>query len=289
MFCIILLYGNILLYNDNERGDYMKTSIPFMHKTTKIKSNCGDPLEIKLSSKELSWDGILVERGVSPFFHPKDVVTPNFYFAIEMQNTFDWSVTKNGEQIDLHTEPGDIWVNPPYTPFTHNIDVPCNFLIVNISQEKLFKSFDGKLPDNLEFLNNYSLQDKPLEHFLYLLLFETENKGKNGKDYIDNIIKMISNYYIKHYSNFNDLIKHRKPSSLITNEDMLEIDNYIEENLSIPITIEDLASILSVSKFYFLKEFKRANMITPYQYIIDKKMKAAKGASQPRRRGGANG
>ena len=63
----------------------MKTSIPFYHKVTNVRSNCGDPLNIELSSKDLAWEGILLERGSSPFFYPKDVVTPNFYFAIEME------------------------------------------------------------------------------------------------------------------------------------------------------------------------------------------------------------
>ncbi|WP_240838919.1 helix-turn-helix domain-containing protein [Acidaminobacter sp. JC074] len=254
----------------------MKTSIPFYHKVTGIKSDCGNPLDISLSSKDLNWEGILLERGTSPHFYPKDVVTPNFYFAIEMENTYSWRALKDGEQINISTEPGDIWINPPNTPFTHNIDVPCNFLILNISEKVMLDNFDGHLPEKLEFLNNYSIQDKTLENLIHLLFIEMESRGQNGKWFIDHAIKLFSNYFIRHYSNYYDLIDKVSRSSIIGPSEMDQIDEYIEENISLPIAIEDLANVLNVSKFHFLNEFKKYKGITPYQYILNRRIDRAK-------------
>lgn len=247
----------------------MKTNIPFYHKVTDVVSNCGEPLDITLSSHLLNWEGVLVERGTSPYFHPKDVVTPNFYFAIEMENTYSWDALKSGEKIALVTEPGDIWINPPNTPFTHNIDMPCHFLIVNISAETMYSHFSGQLPDSLEFLNNYNIQDKTLEHLMYLLLFEVENKGKNGSWYLKHLLKLYSNYFIRHYSNYNDLISEQTTSTIIRSQEMTLINQYITKNIMNPITIEELALEINVSKFHFLKEFKKYNGLTPYQYIMN--------------------
>ena len=55
-----------------------------------------------------------------------------------------------------------------------------------------------------------------------------------------------------------------------------KIDSYLNDNISANITIEDLASKLNYSKYYFLREFKKFTGVTPYQYIIDKKMQKAK-------------
>jgi len=254
----------------------MKTSIPFFHKVTNIKSNCGDPLDIKLSSHSLNWQGILVERGVSPFFYPKDVVTPNFYFAIEMENTYSWQALKGEKETILNTEPGDIWINPPNTPFTHNIDVPCNFLIINMSPETMMSHFEGHLPEGLIFLNNYSIQDKTLEHLMYLLLFEVEAKGSNGRWYLEHVLKLFSNYFIRHYSNYRDLKDDKKKSSIIDQKEMTIINEYIDENISLSITIEDLANELLVSKFHFLNEFKKYTGYTPYQHILNVRITRAK-------------
>jgi len=254
----------------------MKTSIPFFHKVTGIHSNCGDPLNIKLSSKTFKWEGLLVEKGTSPYFYPKDVVTPNFYFAIEMENTYSWSALKSGNEVTMQTEPGDLWINPPNTPFTHNIDVPCNFLIINITEEKMYKSFDGIIPEGITFLNNYNIQDKTLEYLMYLLLFEVESGGKNGSWFIDHTMKLFANYFIHHYSNYDDLIRNANLSSIIGPSEMKTIDSYIDENISLSITIEDLANELNISKFHFLNEFKKYNGITPYQHILNTRIEKAR-------------
>ncbi|MCT4634204.1 MAG: AraC family transcriptional regulator [Firmicutes bacterium] len=254
----------------------MKTILPFFHKVTGVKANCGEPLEISMSSRDLNWKGVLVERGTSPYFYPKDVVTPNFYFAIEMENTYSWRAVNLGDEITISTEPGDIWMNPPNTPFTHNIDVPCNFLIVNITEEMMFDSFDGPLPEGLTFLNNYSFQDRTLEYLLSLLLFEVEANGRNGTWYVENTIKMFSNYFIRHYSNYYDLMNERKTSSIIGEDELAIVNDYISNNLSEAITIEDLADELNISKFHFLNEFKKYTGITPYQHLLIKRIDAAK-------------
>lgn len=254
----------------------MKTNIPFYHKVTKVKSNCGEPLNISLSSHALKWDGVLLERGTSPYFYPKDVITPNFYFAIEMENTYSWHAVSGESELNITTEPGDIWINPPNTPFTHNIDVPCNFLIINISKDKMFDHFEGHLPSNLEFLNNYSIQDKTLENLMHLLLIEVESKGQNGSWYLNHVIKLFSNYFIRHYSNYYDVKDNNPLSSIIGPKEMNIINDIINNNISLPISIEDLASALNVSKFHFLNEFKKYNGLTPYQYILNTRINCAK-------------
>jgi len=254
----------------------MKTILPFYHKVTGVKSNCGDPLNISKSSRDLDWDGLLVERGTSPYFYPKDVITPNFYFAIELENTYSWKAEKSGSQITISTEPGDIWINPPNTPFTHNIDVPCNFLIINISEEKILKSFNGPLPEDLEFLNNYSIQDKTLENLMSLLLLEVESGVQNGSWFVDNITQLFANYFIRHYSNYRDLMSDVRLSSIIGENELQVINTYINDHLAEGITIEDLANKLNISKFHFLNEFKKYTGYTPYQHLLNTRIERAK-------------
>jgi AraC family transcriptional regulator len=254
----------------------MKTVIPFHHKVTGIKSNCGDPLNITVSSRNLNWDGVLVEQGSSPHFHPKDVVTPNFYFAMELEHAYNWRLEQDGDMVPFSTEPGDIWINPPNTPFTHNIDVACYFLIINISEERLLNSFDRKLPKGLKFLNNYNIQDKTLKDLMSLLLTETESGGQNGPWFVDYVIKLFSNYFIRHYSNYTDLVKEIPNSSIIGEKEIHKINIYIDKHISESITIDDLANELLISKFHFLNEFKKTTGYTPYQHIQNTRIDAAK-------------
>lgn len=49
----------------------------------------------------------------------------------------------------------------------------------------------------------------------------------------------------------------------------------INENVRHQLTLDEICSEMNISKFYFIRLFKKQVGITPYQYILDVKMKAA--------------
>lgn len=51
---------------------------------------------------------------------------------------------------------------------------------------------------------------------------------------------------------------------------------YIEENLKSDISIDQLASLVHLSKFYFIRLFKRLMGVSPYQYVLITRINSAK-------------
>lgn len=239
-------------------------------------SNCGDPLEIEISSRDLNWQGVMVEKGMSPFFYPDNVYTKDFYLALGLESHLDWEVIQNDKQLSLITQPGDIWLTPPNTPFTHKVDEPCYFIILTIDPETLYNNFQGNLPQReIEFLKSYNVSDANLKNIIELFYFEVINKGRNGLTYFNNLIKTFSTYFIKNYSNYYQNIIDSKQVNKISENDLYRLEEFIKENIEQRITIDDLAEKVNMSKFYFLKEFKKIKQITPYQYILKFKMEKA--------------
>lgn len=252
----------------------MNTVIKYLNAENREPSNCGEPLEIELSSRNLQWDGILVEKGRSKYFQPNNVITSSFYFALELENSYSWSAKLEDENsLELKSNPSDIWINPPFTAFTHKIDEPCKFLIITIEEEVLLKYIKVE-KEKLRFLRNYNIQDKTIEYIMHLFLEEVKNQGENGKEHIENLVKLLANYFLKNYSNYEDL-KNKSKSSYINGEAMEKINQLLEENLVDGISILEMAKILNMSKFHFLNEFKKINGITPYKYLIEFKIKKA--------------
>lgn len=253
----------------------MKTILKYYKKGSNVESNCGDILDIKVSSRNFEWDGVLLERGTSKYFYPKEVETPNFYFAVEMEKKYTIKVNEEEKTILKETIAGDIWINPPNTPFTHNVDEPCSFIILTIDKEKMFNSFRGKIPKEVVFLNNYSVKDEVLLKIIELMYIEVKRKNQNGSWYIESLVTMLSNYFIRNYSNYSD-IENKKEDKTLTDKNIDCIEAYIKKNISKTITIEELAEEVNMSKFYFLREFKEAMGRTPYQYILSMKIKYSK-------------
>ncbi|HMW06812.1 MAG TPA: hypothetical protein PK079_17755 [Leptospiraceae bacterium] len=64
----------------------MKTAIEYFDFNSGKISDCGDPLEIELSSRHLGWKGVLLEKGWSPYFYPNNIYTNSFYFALALDS-----------------------------------------------------------------------------------------------------------------------------------------------------------------------------------------------------------
>ncbi|USD67201.1 AraC family transcriptional regulator [Vibrio sp. SCSIO 43136] len=255
----------------------MRSNLKFFSYDSKQPSRCGDVLDISLSSQGLDWNGVILEQGSSPHFYPKNVFTPYFYFAVAQDKELSWEVGSGEERTAVKAVADDIWVNPPNTPFTHDISEPCHFVILAIEEQTFLNSCPLNIDKMaLQFLNNYNLSDPVLNRIIDLFIFEVEGKGRNGANYLSNLLALLSQHYIQHYSNYVDLLNEKQSGSKFDRRQVEKIDLYIQQNISEPISIDDLAELLHCSKFYFLREFKKLMDVTPYQYIMGKRLEQAK-------------
>lgn len=261
------MHSNLLFFNHNDNSP----------------SDCGNVLDIEFSSRELDWQGIVFEKGQSPHFYPDNVHTPYFYFALALEQDLSWQVETSSGTQSLKSTPGNIWINPPQTPFTHEISEPCYFLILAIEPEPFFANCPLPLNrDDLQFLNNYNVVDETIKGIMELFMIEAENKGRNGRNYLQNLLSLLSTHHIQNYSNYQDLLAESSKKSKFSQVQIAKVDDYIASHIGEPIAVEDLAELLHCSKFYFLREFKKLMSVTPYQYLMAKRLEHAKSQlSQP--------
>ena len=255
----------------------MKSSLQFFDYDSDQPSPCGQVLEIEFSSAELEWPGVVLEKGSSPHFYPRNVYTPYFYFALALDHDLHWNAAINDGMQALKTSPGDIWINPPKTPFSHDISEPCYFVILAVLEQEFLDSCNLNLKGKkLQFLNNYNVHDETIKGIIDLFVIEASSGGRNGYAYLRNLLALLSTHYIQSYSNFSDLENERGTASKFDRKQLEKVERYIDRNISSHISVEDLADLLHCSKFYFLREFKKLTGITPYQYLIDKRLEQAK-------------
>ncbi|PJZ53897.1 hypothetical protein CH380_07795 [Leptospira adleri] len=252
----------------NGKRTHVKTNLKFLDATTGLRSDCGDSLIIQESSGFLGWDGVVLEIGSSPEFYPIDIYTPYFYFAMDMGG-LRWKTRKNGVDLDLHTEAGQIWMNPPYVPFTHSVREECHFTILAIEEDRLLDAtrvLSEREKQSLVFLNTYNVEDSVLKHFIELFVLEMRAKGRNQSSYLESLLTSFAEYFLKNYSNYLD--SPDQEISKLSDENIETIKKMILEEISEKIMIEDMAAEIGMSKFHFLREFKKTTGETPYQYVL---------------------
>ena len=57
---------------------------------------------------------------------------------------------------------------------------------------------------------------------------------------------------------------------------LLRVQNYIQENFYRPLTLDELAAVAGLSTFHLIRRFKREIGITPYEYLMNVRIEAAK-------------
>jgi AraC family transcriptional regulator len=255
----------------------MKSRLAFFDFDTHKPSNCKDVLDISFSNEALNWPGIILEKGSSPHFYPNHVYTPYFYFALALDKDLNWDVKGEDGIVSLKTTPGNIWINPPRTPFTHNISEPCYFIILAIEEKVFLDACPFKVESaQLEFLNNYNVEDEIIKGLIELMMLETQSGGRNGKPFLMNLLSALSAHYVQNYSNYQDIQNNTATNVKFGDADLKKLDHYIEQNIGNSITVDALAELVFCSKYYFLREFKKSVGETPYQYITHCRIEQSK-------------
>jgi len=255
----------------------MKSELEFVCYETDKPSDCGQVLDIDVCAAALNWPGIVLERGRSPHFYPDNVYTPYFYFALAMEQELNWRAGSKGDSRVLKTSPGDIWINPPDTPFSHQISEPCYFTILAVEKAVFLDSVSLNTQGrSLQFLNNYNVHDEVIKGIIDLFMLEVQSGGRNGPAYVNHLLSLLATHYINNYSNYPDLLDAGLSHSRFDQHQFEQIDRYIDTHLSGNIQVDDLAALLGCSKFYFLREFKKLADVTPYQYIIARRLARAR-------------
>ena len=104
--------------------------------------------------------------------------------------------------------------------------------------------------------------------FLCSLGLDTE------KLYLENLANLFAVHLLKNHLSYDLKDFHNAPRLSIKKFNL--IVEYIEANLSEKITLTDLAKVVNLGKFYFSHSFKNHTNMTPYDYVLQLRVKRAK-------------
>lgn len=177
---------------------------------------------------------------------PESVVV----FASNEQHCITEILSDDFEYIAMHFDPKYLWGGSNDGLSEANY----NFCFVHS------KNFDNMLPDDNPATN---------EIRSLILNIEKEFKNKNSeyammvKNYISQMaVSLIRNF---NYSDNSDDISKKHIKSL------KHAFNYIDKNIAVPLTLDDIAATAGMSPNYFCNIFKKINGITVWEYIVSKR------------------
>ena len=108
------------------------------------------------------------------------------------------------------------------------------------------------------------------------LIFRTFNNGHVVREAMMSkyIYDILTSFFL-HGSGTN--MTENGQNQLTLQADMAEVSMmYMNDNFHLPLTVDELAVSAGMSTYHFIRSFKRAAGITPYQYLIHTRLNAAK-------------
>ncbi|WP_017301120.1 AraC family transcriptional regulator [Nodosilinea nodulosa] len=237
---------------------------------------------ILVSSQDLAWDGLYIEKGENEGFTPDDVTVTQHYFAMNAGPAFDWE-WKDGSTFKTHRyETGDLWVNPAGTPFSHRISGYNQFVLLTLDPNKILElrpdvqgpALKGQRPLLAQpyFRRQHQAQDRHLQALIQTLLVEAEMGGPNGRLFADTLTTAIATHFVNHYSLDTPVWPQLSP---IERQRLGRVMDYIEAYLTDDLTLADLALQAGLSKFHFSRLFKDATGLTPHKYVQQRRIERA--------------
>jgi AraC family transcriptional regulator len=256
-----------------------------MLKTKSATQNFIRPIELSqrlgktlvLSSRELGWNGILVEQcqssSTSSFEMELPAISDHWlnlplghpaYLLQKRDNVKHESIIQKGDSIFVPAGQPSYWRG-------HEGDI-CYPLHICLKPELIELVAEASEIDTIkpELVNCFGKQDLQLHHIAMLLLAELQSGGVMGRLYVESLSQVLVIHLLRNYSTVTQTITFENRS--LTHTQLQQTLDYIDAHLDQDLSLVQIAKVINISHTYFASLFKRATGISPHQYVIQQRV-----------------
>jgi AraC family transcriptional regulator len=230
------------------------------------------------SSQIRGWENILVEEfqhpaGEGRLLYPDEHV---IYLSLAPRPVRLLQIQGDQSYTGLYGK-GDFCITPAEAPFFARWENDDRFLQIRVASRFLqsiaTETLDTNL-DRLEVLPKFRTRDPQIEAIGMLLLTELKQENLGGRLYIESLTNVLAVHLLRQYAAAKPQIPIHEGG--ISQRQLLQVLEYIHEQLDQDIKLADLAALLGMSQFHFSHLFKQSIGTTPYQYLLQQRVERAK-------------
>jgi AraC family transcriptional regulator len=227
-----------------------------------------------LSSARSPWEGALLERH-SQFAHTLDKHEHLSHFVcLHLSEPAPFLWRSEGRPGTTTMGPGSIIVVSRGTEDTVSIPKPVTRILLNLETSVLKQAFpDNDTGRDVEFIPQWGVQDRQVEHVLRALEADLEAGVPGGRLFGDSLLCALAVHLQHSYAVTPP--KGTRPGNGLPRARLNRVIEYIEANLDREIALRALANIAGMSSHYFSELFKQSLHFSPYQYVLRRRIEHA--------------
>lgn len=231
-----------------------------------------------LSSQSLHSGGLTIEHQIQPAGECEisDGLS-HHVLVFELGSVSRQVMRLDGREYDNSLRQGDILLIPAGVPFfgaCDSTDDVLAFIIHPIFLEQVALAANCPQSKGIELISTFKHRDQQIAGIVKSLQHEIHTAEWGNQLYLDSLTNLLAIHLLRHYT--SQSIKRSKPEPGLGELKLNRVLDYINAHLEQEIQLADLAQVANFNPCYFTSLFKRSMGISPWQYIVQRRVERAK-------------
>jgi AraC family transcriptional regulator len=230
------------------------------------------PMQVALSSGE-AWRGMRLDQVTLAPAEEKEGYFPHHAVIVYPKPVYGLAISTPGENTRVVDIPaGAVSLIPAGVPYRSRWNEPCHLIIVRLQPD----GPDSVMPDSSRGLSQVVVgADDELLRDLVLALRKEVQRGAEGSPlYARALGAAMGAHLARRYG--APLLSEARRKGGLPGRRLQELRAYVEQHLSAPLHLPQLASLAGSSVRQFARAFKESTALTPHQFVLLRRIERAK-------------
>jgi AraC family transcriptional regulator len=228
-----------------------------------------------LSSASQQWEGFLLERHLGDGFEVPEHNHSSILVSMQLNASMrlKWQSERGGQSAVV--DAGSLTLHGASGCSGSTWEGAYNRLLFELDQKHLEHLTEGRFAGaRMEIAERWAFKDPRLEHLLKTLYAELQEGAPAGRLFGEQVGNAVIMLLAKQYSIIRPDIY--GSGGKIPGSRLKRVLDYVENNLHQDIHLSELASVITMSPYYFARLFKNSTGLSPHQYMIQRRIDRAK-------------
>ena len=238
------------------------------------------PSRVVLSSLSTRWNDVLLEQHRLPSSELADLTYKRHVVVINIGHSSTWEFKQEGRLQRFFKARGAISFFPSDQPFSGRLKVERGVFanVLFLALEPIFVrrvaeglEFDA---DRIELIEQRRSTDPSLYHIAMALQAGVQSGAALDRMYGEALSTALAVHLLREYG--AAVLGPKRQYGGLTREKLVRAVEYIQDQLDTDLTVSGIAQAVYMSPYHFSKLFKESTGKSPYQYVVEARVRKAK-------------
>jgi AraC family transcriptional regulator len=229
-----------------------------------------------VTSRRSAWHGIEVQSHRQPAGEMPEHTTDQHILAIQPgQRSLFSERWLDGKKQIVTMENDNFTIVPAHVTHRCTWNVTADATVLVLDPQYFSRVADESVnADRVELLPIFGQLDTVVHQIGWLLEQEIKAEWPTSQIYVDSLTTALSAHLLRQYCTVEQRLKDYKNG--LSQGKLQQIIDYIQAHLAEDLSLDDIATQVGMSRYYFCQLFKRSTGMSPYQYVIKCRIDRAK-------------